>query len=205
MVEDRKYYWIALTIGVLIILIFMNTLRMYYAKKESEKDHTINEIDIEINEQRIAKNKKVLNKIQTSVDGIETDFDDLTNELDQMGTDADLMSKSISNNAASIESIKQTINDLKKTDENLQRADKELIEKDSKMNEDWLKQFNHLVNIQQENNDEIMDVLDDRFMFVNVSEESSMKINELENTIKEAEEKLDDLRDELQNVQFNRG
>ena len=54
MVEYREYYWIALTIGALLILIFMNTLRMYFAKKESEEDGTINAIDIEVNEQRIA-------------------------------------------------------------------------------------------------------------------------------------------------------
>lgn len=202
MVEYREYYWIALTIGALLILIFMNTLRMYYAKRESEEDGTINAIDIEVNEQRIAKNKRVLNKIRTSVDGVESDLDDLSDDLDQMGTGVDLMSKNISNHAASIESIKKTMSDLKRTDDNLERADQELIDRDSKLNEEWLKQFNHLVDVQQENNDEIMDVLDDRFMFVNVSEESSMKINELENTIKEAEEKLDGLRDELQNAQF---
>lgn len=202
MVEYREYYWIALTIGVLLILIFMNTLRMYFAKKESVQDSTINEIDIEVNEQRIAKNKRVLNKIRTSVDGLESDIDDLSDELDQMGTDADLTSKSISDHAASIESIKKTMSDLKTTDDNLERADQELIDRDSKMNEEWLKQFNYLVDVQQENNDEIMDVLDDRFMFVNVSEESSMRINELENTIKEAEENLDGLRNELQNAQF---
>lgn len=202
MVEYREYYWIALTIGALLILIFMNTLRMYFAKKESEQDSTINEIDIEVNEQRIAKNKRVLNKIRTSVDGLESDIDDLSDELDQMGTDADLTRKSISDHAASIESIKKTMSDLKTADDNLERADQELIDRDSKMNEEWLKQFNYLVDVQQENNDEIMDVLDDRFIFVNVSEESSMRINELENTIKEAEEKLDGLRDELQNAQF---
>jgi len=113
---------------------------------------------------------------------------DFTSMMNAMGDD-------VTKNEESINSINNVLDSLKK-------EDKKLHKKDEKMNEDWMKQFNTLLTHQRETKEEILDQVDDRFMFVNVSEETSIRITDLEKTIEEAEKDLNYLRRELESVQY---
>lgn len=192
----KQYFIIGLTVTVgvalLLVLIFMNTLRMYAEKQASEEDRTINSIDIQVNEERIMNNANTINGIKTDASNLKDNVNDMENDFTSM---MNTMGDDVTKNKESINSINNVLDGLKKEDEKLHKEDK-------KMDEDWMKQFNALLTHQRETKEEILDQVDDRFMFVNVSEETSMRITDLEETIKEAEEKLDGLRDELESVQY---
>lgn len=195
----KQYFIIGLTITVgvalILVLIFMNTLRMYAEKKASKEDRTINSIDIQVNEERIMNNTNTINGIKTDASNLKDSVNDMENDFTSM---MDTMGDDVTKNEKSIKMINNVLDSLKKEDVKLHK-------KDEKMNEDWMKQFNTLLTHQretQETQKEILDQVDDRFMFVNVSEETSMRISDLEETIKEAEEDLDYLRRELERVQY---
>ena len=192
----KQYFIIGLTITVgvalLLVLIFMNTLRMYAEKKESKEDRTINSIDIQVNEERIMNNTNTINGIKTDANKLDDRVNDMDNDFTSM---MNTMGDDVTKNKESIDSINDVLDSLK-------REDTKLHKKDEKMNEDWMKQFNTLLTHQRETQEEILDQVDDRFMFVNVSEETWMRITDLEKTINEAEEDLGDLRDELERVQY---
>lgn len=199
----KQYFIIGLTVTVgvslLLVLIFMNTLRMYAEKKESEEDRTINSIDIQVNEERIMNNTNTINGIKKDASNLKNNVNDMENDFTSM---MNTMGDDVTKNKDSINSINNVLDSLKKEDKKLHKEDKKLHKKDKKMNEDWMNQFNTLLTHQQETQEEILDQVDDRFMFVNVSEETSMRITDLEETIKEAEEDLDYLRTELERVQY---
>jgi predicted RNase H-like nuclease (RuvC/YqgF family) len=192
----KQYFIIGLTVTVgvalLLVLIFMNTLRMYAEKKESEEDRTINSIDIQVNEERIMNNTNTINGIKTDASSLKDNVIDMDNDFTSM---MNAMGDDVTKNEESINSINNVLDSLKK-------EDKKLHKKDEKMNEDWMKQFNTLLTHQRETKEEILDQVDDRFMFVNVSEETSIRITDLEKTIEEAEKDLDYLRTELERVQY---
>jgi len=192
----KQYFIIGLTVTVgivlLLVLIFMNTLRMYAEKKESEEDRTINSIDILVNEERVFNNTNTINSIKTDASNLKDNVNDMENDFTSM---MNITNDNVIQNKESINSINNVLDSLQKEDIKLHKEDK-------KMKEDWIKQFNTLLTHQEDTQKEILDEVDDRFMFVNVSEETSMRINDLEDTIKEAEEDLDYLRRELEKVQY---
>jgi len=192
----KQYFIIGLTVTVgvvlLLVLIFMNTLRMYAEKKESEEDRTINSIDILVNEERVFNNTNTINSIKTDASNLKDNVNDMENDFTSM---MNITNDNVIQNKESINSINNVLDSLQKEDIKLHKEDK-------KMKKDWIKQFNTLLTHQEDTQKEILDEVDDRFMFVNVSEETSMRINDLEDTIKEAEEDLDYLRKELERVQY---
>ena len=192
----KQYFIIGLTVTVgivlLLVLIFMNTLRMYAEKKESEEDRTINSIDILVNEERVFNNTNTINSIKTDASNLKDNVNDMENDFTSM---MNITNDNVTKNKESINSINNVLDSLKK-------EDKKLHKEDEKMKEDWIKQFNTLLTHQRETKEEILDQVDDRFMFVNVSQETSMRITDLEKTIEEAEEDLDYLRKELERVQY---
>lgn len=192
----KQYFIIGLTVTVgvvlLLVLIFMNTLRMYAEKKESEEDRTINSIDILVNEERVFNNTNTINSIKTDASNLKDNVNDMENDFTSM---MNITNDNVIQNKESINSINNVL-------DSLQEEDIKLHKEDEKMKEDWIKQFNTLLIHQEDTQKEILDEVDDRFMFVNVSEETSMRINDLEDTIKEAEEDLDYLRRELERVQY---
>ena len=192
----KQYFIIGLTVTVgvalLLVLIFMNTLRMYAEKQASEEDRTINSIDIQVNEERIMNNANTINGIKTDASNLKDNVNDMENDFTSM---MNTMGDDVTKNKESINSINNVLDGLKKEDEKLHKKDKT-------MNENWMKQFDTLLTHQRETKEEILDQVDDRFMFVNVSEETSVRITDLEKTIKEAEEDLDYLRRELESVQY---
>ena len=165
---------------------------MYAEKQESEEDRTINSIDIQVNEERIMNNTNTIKGIKTDASNLKDNVNDMDNDFTSM---MNTMGDDVTKNKESINSINNVLDGLKKEDEKLHK-------KDEKMDEDWMNQFNALLASQTKTKEEILDQVDDRFMFVNVSEETSVRITDLEKTIKEAEEKLDGLRDELESVQY---
>ena len=192
----KQYFIIGLTVTVgvalLLVLIFMNTLRMYAEKQESEEDRTINSIDIQVNEERIMNNTNTINGIKTDASNLKDNVIDMDNNFTSM---MNTMGDDVTKNKESINSINNVLDSLKK-------EDRKLHKKDKTMKKDWMKQFDTLLTHQREIQEEILDQVDDRFMFVNVSEETSTRITDLEETIKEAEEDLDYLRKELERVQY---
>ena len=185
----RQYFFIGfslfLILGVLLALIFANTFRMYGEKEESGDARIMNAIDIEVNEERIFNNTNMIKNIIR-------DSSDFENEM----TNATLkMNADISQNDSDIKSVHEVLSELKTKDTELQSIDK-------KMEADWTKQFKSLVTSQQHTKDDLLEQIDDRFMFVDVSEETSMRITELEETIEDAEEQLNSLRLELSEVQY---
>ena len=183
----RQYFFIGfslfLILGVLLALIFANTFRMYDAKKESGDARIMNAIDIEVNEERILNNTNMIKNIIKDSNDFENDVTSATIK----------MNDDISQNDSDIKSVHKVLSKLKMKDTELQKKDK-------KMEEDWTTQFNRLVTSQQDTNNVLLEQIDDRFMFVDVSEETSMRITELEETIETAEEQLDALRLELSKV-----
>ena len=192
----KQYFIIGLTVTVgvalLLVLIFMNTLRMYAEKQESEEDRTINSIDIQVNEERIMNNTNTINGIKTDASNLKDNVIDMDNDFTSM---MNTMGDDVTKNKESINNINNVLDSLKK-------EDKKLHKKDKTMNEYWMKQFDTLLTHQSETQEEILDQVDDRFMFVNVSQETSVRITDLEKTIEEAEEDLNYLRKELERVQY---
>ena len=192
----KQYFIIGLTVTVgvalLLVLIFMNTLRMYAEKQESEEDRTINSIDIQVNEERIMNNTNTINGIKTDASNLKDNVIDMDNNFTSM---MNTMGDDVTKNKESINSINNVLDSLKK-------EDRKLHKKDKTMKKDWMKQFDTLLTHQREIQEEILDQVDDRFMFVNVSEETSTRITDLEKTIEEAEEDLNYLRKELERVQY---
>ena len=186
----RQYFIIGSSIvfvlGILLVLIFANTFRMYDEKTASKEDRILNAVDIEVNEERIFNNAETIKQIKTNDIEIEDD-------ISYMAKNITSMDDKINTNESSIDSIHDVLDGLKNTD-------KKLKAKDDKMQAEWIKQFNDLLITQKENNQEVLEHVDDRFLFADVSEETSWRISELETTIDEAEEHLDYLKRELDKI-----
>ena len=67
----RQYFIIGSSIvfvlGILLVLIFANTFRMYDEKTASKEDRILNAVDIEVNEERIFNNAETIKQIKITI------------------------------------------------------------------------------------------------------------------------------------------
>jgi methyl-accepting chemotaxis protein len=157
----------------LTVLIFLNTIRMYVQKNESGNRFDDNVTLINRNEGRIEQNLNLL-------EGINSKIDEINNEVDDQETKIDMVDTILKNNSF------QQLND-----------------RFVQMESDWEKQFDNLIDVQEENVDIFDNMINnDKYMFVDISEENSENLNRLENNIDKAEIHIQKLRDSMTNIQY---
>ena len=146
----RQYFIIGSSIvfvlGILLVLIFANTFRMYDEKTASKEDRILNAVDIEVNEERIFNNAETIKQIKTNDIEIEDD-------ISYMAKNITSMDDKINTNESSIDSIHDVLDGLKITDkkislERLETIQKLLSENQIKTNKSL---ENHTVDVLVEN------------------------------------------------------
>ena len=199
--SDRTKFFLGFiaVLVVLVVLIFSNTIRMFLQRNRVDEQQSLITNELGLNEANIRKNKLFINRIKQSLDDLDDDVEDNRKDIQEM-------SEKAQSNSAGVAKMTNGLSKVHNTLASLKEMDSMLIEKDTKMNAEWMNQFNQLVSVHEEDSSNMTNMIEDvsrNFMYVNVSEENSGRINELEEIIDDAEDKLKYLRHELDTVQYN--